>query len=78
MKIFLMAMILVTALTASDIVGVGYGESVTQAKKEALGELSQIIKSEVRTEYKSISTDSSVQTKMITKISSDLPLLGVP
>ncbi|WP_372999746.1 FlgO family outer membrane protein [Sulfurimonas sp.] len=68
-----------TAINA-DISGVGFAQTNKEAKKEALADLSQVIKSEVRSSFESISKvkgdNGSISSKSNIKISSNLPILG--
>ncbi len=63
-----------------DISGIGYAQTNKEAKKEALADLSQVIKSEVRSNFESKSSvkgdkgNSSSSSNI--KISSNLPILG--
>lgn len=61
---------------SADISGIGFAQTNKEAKKEALSDLSQVIKSEVRTSFESISTDAGSKAKSNIKISSNLPILG--
>jgi len=60
----------------AEITGVGYATSSELAKKEALVDLSQSIKSEVRSNFESKTTNSGSDSKSNIKISSNLPILG--
>ncbi|EDZ63857.1 hypothetical protein SMGD1_1835 [Sulfurimonas gotlandica GD1] len=73
--VFLGAIFLATSMDA-DISGVGYAQTNKEAKKEALADLSQVIKSEVRSNFESTTTDESSKAKSNIKISSNLPILG--
>ncbi len=73
--ILLCGVFLTTALGA-DISGVGYAQTNKEAKKEALADLSQVIKSEVRSSFESVATDKYQKSKSNIKISSNLPILG--
>lgn len=68
------------AIMAETLSGVGFAQTNVQAKKEALSDLSQVIKSEVRSNFESSLkvnknkvNESSVSN---IKISSNLPILG--
>ncbi|EDZ62392.1 hypothetical protein SMGD1_0678 [Sulfurimonas gotlandica GD1] len=71
---------LLGSIIYADISGIGYAQTRDEAKKEALADLSQVIKSEVRTNYESTSyangTDGGTSSKSNIKISSNLPILG--
>jgi len=77
--ILLITAFLSSALNA-DIVGIGFAQTNKEAKKEALADLSQVIKSEVRSSFESNlkvkgdKQDSSSKSNI--KISSNLPILG--
>ena len=73
--ILICGLIVTTALSA-DISGIGFAQTNKEAKKEALGDLSQVIKSEVRSNFESTTTDKSQNSKSNIKISSNLPILG--
>lgn len=60
-----------------DVTGLGYGKTLKEAKVEALADLSQAIKSEVRTLYKTESTNLTSNAHFKSQVSSNLPLLGV-
>ena len=81
-KIGLISVLLASTLLA-NINGVGVGDTQSLAKKEALGDLSRNIKSEVRSNFEEkievVGDDSDEKTKIIsnTKVSSNLPILGV-
>lgn len=73
--------VLCLAVTLSgDISGVGYAQTNKEAKKEALADLSQVIKSEVRSSFESKSSvkgdKGNSSSKSNIKISSNLPILG--
>jgi len=74
---YFILLILSTTIVFGDISGVGYGDTLRMAKLEALADLSQVIKSEIRTVYKSHSTDTSTKNDFKIQVSSHLPLLGV-
>ncbi len=74
--IILISLMFNMGILNADITGVGYATTKSVAKKEALADLSQSIKSEVRSEFKSISTDEGSNAKENIKISSNLPILG--
>ncbi|MDQ7067793.1 MAG: hypothetical protein Q9M40_07360 [Sulfurimonas sp.] len=61
---------------SGDIRGTGFGETHKEAKKEALSDLSQVIKSEVYSHIESHSTNKGSSTKSTIKISSNLPIMG--
>ncbi|MDA7817691.1 DUF4384 domain-containing protein [Sulfurimonas sp.] len=63
-------------VASADISGVGYASTKSEAKKEALSDLSQVIKSEVRSSFESTSMNSGGYAKATLKVSSDLPILG--
>jgi hypothetical protein len=77
----LSAIIFSQALFGDVLSGVGYAPSDGEAKREALADLSQVIKSEVRSSFESISKtqndkgETSASSNI--KISSNLPILGV-
>lgn len=60
----------------ADINGIGFAQTNNEAKKEALADLAQVIKSEVRTNFESTTTDTSSKAMSNIKISSNLPILG--
>ncbi|WP_373034932.1 FlgO family outer membrane protein [Sulfurimonas sp.] len=68
--------ILITTALSADISGIGFAQTNKEAKKEALADLSQVIKSEVRSNFESMTTDKSQNSKSNIKISSNLPILG--
>jgi len=81
-KIIVLTFLFITSqLFSAQISGVGYAQTNAGAKKEALGDLSQVIKSEVRSNFELLSKvdgnskGSSSSTSNI-KISSNLPILG--
>lgn len=82
MKRLLTTMLLSISLYA-DVSGVGVGKTEQVAKKEALVDLGRNIKSEVRSNFEEkievIGDDDEGKTKLLsnTKISSNLPILGV-
>ncbi|MBL0708330.1 MAG: DUF4384 domain-containing protein [Sulfurimonas sp.] len=65
---------------SADISGVGIAQTNKEAKKEALADLSQIIKCEVRSSFESRSLENessgSSSSSSNIKISSNLPILG--
>ena len=67
-------------LLSKDFTGTGFGENIKEAKHEALADLSQSIKAEVRSSfstYKARKNDaiaSEVASKIV--VNSDLPILG--
>ncbi len=80
------AVIIISLLLLSNVAiaerlsGSGFGETKKEAKKEALADLSQTIKVEVRSEFKSVITQKNqgvdeLKTKAI-HLKSDLPILG--
>jgi len=71
------SLLLLSTSLFGDVSGTGYGETIKLAKVEALADLSQVIKSEVRTIYKSQSNDVSAQHDFKAQVSSNLPILGV-
>ncbi|WP_295003418.1 FlgO family outer membrane protein [Sulfurimonas sp.] len=56
--------------------GIGFAKTNTEAKKEALSDLCQMIKSEVSSSFESHSTDEGSSAISNIKISSNLPILG--
>ena len=60
----------------ADVSGVGYGDTKTQAKNEALADLAGKIRSEVRSSFESHDTDNSSNNKFDIKINTNLPILG--
>ncbi|WP_321778983.1 FlgO family outer membrane protein [Sulfurimonas sp.] len=80
MKNIWMLTLCLASMLSADISGVGYAQTNKEAKKEALGDLSQVIKSEVRSNFESKSFvkgdkgNSSSSSNI--KISSNLPILG--
>ncbi|MEA2099217.1 MAG: DUF4384 domain-containing protein [Campylobacterota bacterium] len=84
LNIFILGISLLFSNTLSaDISGVGIASTKEIAKKEALSDLSQSIKSEVRSTFQEITrvngNDDEGTTKLTSniKISSNLPILGV-
>jgi len=85
-KIILLTGLLLPQILNAELNGIGYGQTHKEAKKEALSDLSQLIKCEVRSfsESQTIvnsrkSKNDDVDKKFISsiKVSSNLPLLGV-
>jgi hypothetical protein len=74
--ITILCTILITSSLSADISGIGFAQTNKEAKKEALSDLSQVIKSEVRSSFESTTTDKSQNSKSNIKISSNLPILG--
>ncbi len=76
----MMALIFFAVSLYADIVGIGYGATNKEAKKEALADLAQNIKSEVVSTFESTtkSNNGAVSKNLLvrTKISSSLPILG--
>jgi len=60
----------------AEISGIGFAQTNQEAKKEALADLAQVIKSEVRSSFESSTTNTSSKAKSNIKISSNLPILG--
>nr|WP_321267963.1 hypothetical protein [uncultured Sulfurimonas sp.] len=79
-KIILVFIVFLTLNLSADINGVGFAQTNKEAKKEALADLSQVIKSEVRSSFESISSvkanQGSSSSESNIKISSNLPILG--
>ena len=75
--------VVVSTSLYANISGIGVGKTQSLAKKEALVDLGRTIKSEVRSNFEEsitvIGDDDNGKTKLIsnTKISSNLPILGV-
>jgi len=65
---------------ALQLMGEGYGKNKTEAKKEALADLSSAIQAEVQSNFQSIARQSGEDVKnfveKIIKIKSELPILG--
>jgi hypothetical protein len=77
MKIITLAFgFLLPYMASADISGVGFAQTNSEAKKEALSDLSQVIKSEVRSTFESTSTNEGSKAQSNIKISSNLPILG--
>jgi len=79
-KIFYLQLFIAAVLTASEFTGSGFGKTVKEAKHEALSDLSQNIKVEVRssvTSHKQTNNDNmnSSFVKDI-RVSSNLPIMG--
>jgi len=74
-KIFFIFFIL-TQYANADITGIGYASTKYEAKKEALADLAGNIKSEVRSNFESIQTDTGSTSKSNIKVSANLPILG--
>lgn len=74
----LLSVILLLSATSlfGDISGLGYGVSLKEAKVDALADMSQAIKSEVRTLYKTESTNEYSKSELNSQVSSNLPILG--
>lgn len=76
----LIAGLSLSVFASAEISGVGYAKTNQEAKKEALADLSQVIKSEVRTSFESATKSSgdkgSSNSFSNIKISSNLPILG--
>jgi len=83
MKKILLSGFLLSQFLYADISGIGIAPTQDAAKKEALLDLGRTIKSEVRSNFEESTTvvgdDDKGKTKLIsnTKISSNLPILGV-
>jgi len=60
----------------ADVSGVGYADTQTKAKKEALADLAGNIKSEVRSSFESHDTDESSTSRSDLKVTSNLPIIG--
>jgi hypothetical protein len=79
-KVLLVFIVFLTISLDADISGVGFAQTNKQAKKEALADLSQVIKSEVRSSFvsktKTKGRDASSSSESNIKISSNLPILG--
>ena len=82
-KIIISCYFLISQLLYADISGVGIASTQASAKKEALADLGRVIKSEVRSNFEErvtvVGDNDNGKTKLIsnTKISSNLPILGV-
>ena len=79
--VFMACMVLFPhAMLANTLSGVGFAQTNVEAKKEALVDLSQVIKSEVRSTFESITKvdgkKGSARSISDIKISSNLPILG--
>ncbi|NOR57917.1 MAG: hypothetical protein GQ474_05270, partial [Sulfurimonas sp.] len=78
--VILLSTAFLSTVINADISGVGFAQTNKEAKKEALADLSQVIKSEVRSNFESISkvkdNKGSSSSKSNIKISSNLPILG--
>jgi len=83
MKTIALATLLLSSFLFADISGVGTGDTQRLAKQEALLDLGRTIKSEVRSNFEEritvVGDDDKGKSKLIsnTKISSNLPILGV-
>jgi hypothetical protein len=79
--IFVMLIVISQSIYAHDLSGVGYGKSEKEAKKEALADLSSLIKVQVRSKFfsKTIGNNNkqSKEIKNLILTESDLPILGV-
>jgi hypothetical protein len=68
------------AILANTLSGIGFAQTNLEAKKEALADLSQVIKSEVRSSFEStakvVGNKGSLSSSSNIKISSNLPILG--
>lgn len=60
----------------ADISGLGIAQNSVESKKEALADLAQNIKSEVRSTFESTTTEKFHDSRSDIKISSSLPILG--
>jgi len=83
-KLILILILIYTQLLCATVIeGVGFAATEKEAKKEALADLAQNIKSEVRSTFESTTTDNtsiliahSASSKSSINISSNLPILG--
>ncbi len=79
--ILAVALLLPYTLFGVTLTGTGFGKTKSDAKKEALADLSQYIKSEVRSDVQSMTyvkgSDALSSSSSNIKISSNLPMLGV-
>jgi hypothetical protein len=75
-KVVISFTFLLTTSLLSDVSGLGYGDSLKEAKVDALSDMSQVIKSEVRTLYKTHSTNEYSKSELKSQVSSNLPILG--
>jgi hypothetical protein len=82
MKVLLISAVFFLLHTSlyADIEGIGFGKNNDEAKKEALSDLSQNIKCEVRSSFSNNVSDNggtiSNQASSSLQISSDLPIMG--
>jgi len=80
-KLIFSTLLLSTLLSASSFSGTGFGKDMKEAKHEALADLSESIKSEVKTsvlihkQSTGHSADSSASQNI--KVTSNLPLIGI-
>ena len=81
MKVIVLSVFFVLNLFALTIAGIGYGNYEKESKQEALGDLSNKISVDVKSEYKTIVKDLGKEFEKLnektTKLSSNLPLKGV-
>lgn len=75
-RVVIICAFLYAQLLSADINGIGFAQTNKEAKKEALADLSQVIKSEVRSNFESTTIDDGSKVKSNIKISSNLPILG--
>ncbi|NPA59173.1 MAG: DUF4384 domain-containing protein [Epsilonproteobacteria bacterium] len=75
-KILLLLILCIKLLSADVLEGVGYAQNMQEAKKEALADISQVIKSEVRSNFESFANNNISHASSHIKISSNLPILG--
>jgi hypothetical protein len=73
-------LITVPTVLAQRVTGTGFGNTLEEARQEALAELSQMIRVEVKSEFSSIQTQKNqsldeLKTRVI-HLKSDLPILG--
>jgi hypothetical protein len=77
---FIFFCLFITHVLNADITGIGFAQTLPEAKKEALADLSQVIKSEVISTFESkIKVDAQKESSTLNsniKISSNLPILG--
>jgi len=79
--VVLLGLTAVLNLGATDFTGTGFGESIAEAKSEALSDLSQSIKAEVRSSFENHKFEqkegnSGSFSKSSVKVSSNLPIIG--
>jgi hypothetical protein len=77
LKVIAIYLLLSSSLFAVQFSGMGVGKTKSEAKKEALADLSFSMKSEVKSSFKSVikASGEKVAKKML-KVSSQLPILG--